>query len=385
MSKSYLSGRYPLELRSVLAFGDLMEPMNDVTENQRRRKRIVVTAPVRVSDVGGWTDTWFSGTGLVCNIAVGPGITVEIHCKRSSDSAPARLVLADFSEDITLDELGYAQVVQRHPVLAEILRRHLPSPSLIETIIIRSAVPAGSSLGTSASVGVALVAGLRAATLIPVQDSPPQLLAELAHQAETGAGLQSGVQDHAAAAFGGVSEVSVNYPNFSVRTIVMSDSVLRHLSTCLRTVFLGRHDSSATHEMVIKQLESDGNSKSSLELAELRRAAADAVVALHTNNMTAYGKSMLRTVEAQRGLHPDLISCTAQKFVDLAHAYSTGAKVNGAGGDGGSVTLLAPAGIARRAAFDREFGQLVATTKGANTVALSFSPTGVAVEVDEVL
>jgi len=28
------------------------------------------SAPVRTADVGGWTDTWFASTGLVCNVAI---------------------------------------------------------------------------------------------------------------------------------------------------------------------------------------------------------------------------------------------------------------------------------------------------------------------------
>ncbi len=38
---------------------------------------VVATAPVRVADVGGWTDTWFGAPGRVCHLAVGPGVRVE--------------------------------------------------------------------------------------------------------------------------------------------------------------------------------------------------------------------------------------------------------------------------------------------------------------------
>ena len=33
---------------------------------------ITASAPVRVCDNGGWTDTWFGGPGRVLNIAVSP-------------------------------------------------------------------------------------------------------------------------------------------------------------------------------------------------------------------------------------------------------------------------------------------------------------------------
>ena len=41
--------------------------------------KIAVSAPVRVCDLGGWTDTWFGGPGRVLNVAVTPGVTVSVR------------------------------------------------------------------------------------------------------------------------------------------------------------------------------------------------------------------------------------------------------------------------------------------------------------------
>jgi D-glycero-alpha-D-manno-heptose-7-phosphate kinase len=50
---------------------------------------------------------------------------------------------------------------------------------------------------------------------------------------------------------------------------------------------------------------------------------------------------MTRNTEAQRNLHPDLISSDAQHVVEIARDHgAAGWKVNGAGGDGGSITIL---------------------------------------------
>ncbi|MBU4179404.1 MAG: hypothetical protein KJ625_05615, partial [Actinobacteria bacterium] len=35
-------------------------------------------APVRINDLGGWTDTWFSGTGKVLSTAVSPGAACHL-------------------------------------------------------------------------------------------------------------------------------------------------------------------------------------------------------------------------------------------------------------------------------------------------------------------
>ena len=41
-------------------------------------RTVTATAPVRVCDLGGWTDTWFAGHGLVVNVAVAPGVTARV-------------------------------------------------------------------------------------------------------------------------------------------------------------------------------------------------------------------------------------------------------------------------------------------------------------------
>ena len=50
---------------------------------------------------------------------------------------------------------------------------------------------------------------------------------------------------------------------------------------------------------------------------------------------------MIRNTEAQANLNAALVSETARKIFDIANRYgAVGWKVNGAGGDGGSVTIL---------------------------------------------
>jgi len=53
------------------------------------------------------------------------------------------------------------------------------------------------------------------------------------------------------------------------------------------------------------------------------------------------GIQMIANTEAQRALHPELIGERHQRVIDIARDHGAiGWKVNGAGGDGGSVTLL---------------------------------------------
>jgi hypothetical protein len=43
------------------------------------------TAPIRICDNGGWTDTWFARHGKVFNIAVRPHVEVQIEVSRRTD------------------------------------------------------------------------------------------------------------------------------------------------------------------------------------------------------------------------------------------------------------------------------------------------------------
>jgi D-glycero-alpha-D-manno-heptose-7-phosphate kinase len=303
---------------------------------------VVAHAPVRVADVGGWSDTWFAEHGVVCNVAVGPGVSVTI---REIDGPYSTFELENFGERCMLDDAGAAWLAQHHPILARCLDTHLGSQRSTRSvnISIASLVPAGSSLGTSAAVGVALTAALIALGQADGCDVVnQQRVAESAHRAETESGLQSGVQDHAAAAHGGISRIEIAYPRFVVERLVVPEATLTELDRRLFTMYLGRpHDSSALHQMVIARLEATGSG--AVELNALRELGDQAADALVRGDLRAYGKTFDRCVEAQRALHPDLISGEAQQIGAVASRFGASIKVNGAGGPGGSVTVLGPA------------------------------------------
>lgn len=292
----------------------------------RGRSDVVATAPVRVADVGGWTDTWFAERGAVCNVAVGPGARVEV--RRRADEAVH--VTAPQVDDTGLLRLavGAAGVTG-------------------VDVHVATGVPPGSSLGSSAAVLVALVGALAAVT---GEDLTPDEVARRAHRVETElAGRESGVQDHVAAAHGGVSWVEVGpFPQWRRRPVEPPPG----LADRLVTVHLGgAHDSSALHRAVIERAEA-GDGQVHRVLAGLTTLAEDAMAALERADLEAWGRVLTEATEAQAGLHPALVSEPARAVGAVARAHgAAGWKVNGAGGAGGSVTVVAPADPDRRAAL----------------------------------
>ncbi|MGA3219200.1 MAG: GHMP kinase [Acidimicrobiales bacterium] len=301
-----------------------------------------VQAPVRVLDAGGWTDTWFARTGKVCHVAAGPGAEVFARCypgrSAAAGATTVQLRVPDFAE-----EYGFSTDAPpgRHPLLEATLCHWAPKDSHLE-VRLASDVPPGSSLGTSATVVVALLAALHA---LSGNDDDRTALARAAHEIETvDLCLQSGVQDQAAAAFGGVNVVDIApYPTFTVRQLGISPETWEALGRRVVTVYLGaRHVSSAMHETVIKRLAGDELYAERL-LAPLRAAAENAATALVAGDIAAYGEAMITNTHAQAGLHPALVSEPAQEVIELARRHgAVGWKVNGAGGDGGTVSLIGP-------------------------------------------
>jgi D-glycero-alpha-D-manno-heptose-7-phosphate kinase len=154
-------------------------------------------------------------------------------------------------------------------------------------------------------------------------------------------GQQCGIQDQLCSAFGGINYIEMHqYPYASVSQIQVPNATWWELERRLCLIYLGKsHRSSDVHEMVISRLENAGPECE--QLADLRLTAPLARDALYAADFTALGRSMIENTAAQQRLHPELISEDAQRVIEIARDYDAlGWKVNGAGGDGGSVTIL---------------------------------------------
>jgi D-glycero-alpha-D-manno-heptose-7-phosphate kinase len=343
---------------------------------------IVSRAPVRIADLGAWSDTWFAKSGAVSNVAMSPGVTVRLRPDSSLSV-----------DKIRVRSLGDERVERIeapndwHDPLLGALVAHDGGRGGFE-IAVDSGVPAGSGLGTSASVAVALVAAL---DTLHGRTSTQLGVAHRAHQGETATGRQSGVQDHAAAALGGVHRWAINYPTFSSHDRLTDDSLLRSLNRRLLAVYLGApHESSRLHELVIRGLESPESPESpewsdlsnvprSERLLEpLRAAAIFGHDALSRGDFASYGQAMVACHEGQRRLHPELISDLADHVVSaVALSGAAGWKVNGAGGTGGSLTVLCNDDPANR----QSLWNIINEIPGAEVLDLQVDHRGVHVDV----
>lgn len=292
------------------------------------------SAPVRIADLGGWTDTWFAGSGVVCSLAVQPGASVAIDV---TDGAGEIVVEAtDFG-----DRYALAEGRGRHPLLEAAIDEVGVPPGLDVVVRVGSPIPPGASTGTSAAVTVALVGAL-----LHLRDGAVERddVAATAHRVEAvRLGRQTGIQDQLASVHGGANRIEMSaYPAATVTPLRLSAATLDGLQDRIVLVFLGRtHVSSAVHEEVIASLEGATPADVDRRLEPLREAARRGAAALVAGDLSAYGRALVANTTAQAALHPSLVSEDAARLFDIAAGLGcAGWKVNGAGGEGGSVTLL---------------------------------------------
>jgi len=322
-------------------------------EKSRPLRIINSVAPIRICDNGGWTDTWFAGHGKIFNIGVYPYVEVqiEVHPRQTQED---RVILhaENFGDRYAVFPKSERHEWIHHPLLeAAIDCMDVPADLAVQ-ISIFSEAPAGCSTGTSAAVSVALIGALD--QLSPGRMTPLEV-AYAAHRVETEMlHQQSGIQDQLCAAFGGVSFIEMfNYPYAAVSPILVGNSIWWDLERRLCLIFLGRsHSSSKVHEMVIQNLENAGPDAPQIEA--LRKTAEQSRDAIYAGDFAAFGKAMSNNTEAQRALHPKLVSSEAQQIIDIAREHGAlGWKVNGAGGEGGSMTLLSGSSMSEKRAMIR--------------------------------
>jgi len=316
-----------------------------VSTGRRAIRVINSVAPIRICDNGGWTDTWFAQHGRVFNIGVHPCVEVQLEVS-PYQAGQDRIILC-------AENYGQRYAVRprssttapggwgAHPLLeAAIERVGVPADCAVQ-VTVYSAMPSGGSTGTSAAVTVGLIGAL---SHLSLRHWSPHEIAYQAHAVEVEMlQQQSGIQDQLCAAYGGVNYIEIShYPEATVFPIQVPDSIWWELERRLVLIYLGRaHDSSRVHEEVIADLENEG--PESKRLQDLRLTAEESRDAIMAGDFTALGRAMIANTEAQGRLHPQLISADAQRVIEIARGFgASGWKVSGAGGEGGSVTILCP-------------------------------------------
>lgn len=299
-------------------------------------KIIFSRAPVRINDIGGWTDTWFYKKGAVFNFAV----DLYSYARIAENNAGKINILSEnLNISTEIKDLSKIEYDGTLDLMKAAVKRMGIKTGL--DIFVRAEAPPGCGTGTSASVAVALIAALSYYTN---KKMTPYGIAELAHKLETEElNLESGVQDQFAAAYGGINFMEIDYPSVSISSININENRVCELENQLILIYLSSRSSSSMHKAVIKNYKN--GVKDTIDAFEtMKNCAYEMNKAIQSSDIKEIGELMNRNWEAQKQLHPLMVNPIIEKTEKIAKENGAiGFKCNGAGG-GGSITILAGIG-----------------------------------------
>lgn len=294
-------------------------------------KKILSRAPVRICDIGGWTDTWFYQKGAVFNFCVDLYSYVYITENRTQE-------IRIFSDNLGIQTLipNYNSIEYNGKL--DLIKAGIKTLEIKKGLIIhiKTEAPPGSGMGTSASLAVALLSALAKLVNLNLKSRD---LAKLAHNLEVKElELESGVQDQYAAAFGGINYIDVNYPSVNIESIKIKESKILELENQLILLSIGSRSSSEMHKAVIENFKR-GDQKT-IKSLEIMKNCAKKMKSVINSDLEEIGEVMNENWKAQKNLHPLMTNPIIEKAESIASEYNAlGFKCNGAGG-GGSITIL---------------------------------------------
>ena len=315
-----------------------------------KKERIVrAKAPVRVDFGGGWTDVALfteESKGMVLNASIDIYSYVTVRKlpdkevmtqsygykhKETVKNKAIRIYSADF--DIFEEAEGVKHLEYNGNIdLVKAATKQMDIKGGLE-IITRSNAPAGSGLGTSASMGVALIGALSAYTglnLLPYEFAERASLIERREL-----DILGGKQDHYASALGGINFMEFMGEEVRVSKLRLSKDVICELEKNLVLCYTGKSRLSSDIHAKVREAYENEESKTRQALRNLRSIAVEMKDALFKEDLTTFGKLLSENWENQKLLHHSVTNSQIDNIFEVAMANGAlGGKACGAGGGG---------------------------------------------------
>lgn len=298
-------------------------------------------SPLRIDLAGGWTDVapyCVAVGGAVVNVAIDLHAHVQVRPRRGGVSLHA----LDLGAAITARRADELRPDGEFGLLKAAARRYGPAGGF--EVLTSSEAPAGSGLGGSGAMGVALVAAFA------LQRGERPLAAEIAQRAfdlEAGdVGILGGKQDQYAAALGGCLWLEFGEPAVSATRLALPGDLERELERHLVLCYTGVSRPSAhVHAQVWSRYRA-GDAATVAALDGLKACAFAMRDALLAGDLPAVAEVLSRNWAHQRTLGEGMETERMRALQRTAAAAgAVGAKACGAGA-GGCMVFLARAGKA---------------------------------------
>ena len=126
-------------------------------------KCINAMAPIRICDIGGWTDTWFAENGAVLNFAVYPQVEVQISIQQTDTEGAVTINAENYGDEYVYNRknLSYINNSEIEYIKHPLIEAAIDSMNIIENknlnykISIYSAAPPGASTVSCSQFGSA--------------------------------------------------------------------------------------------------------------------------------------------------------------------------------------------------------------------------------------
>ncbi|HYF40600.1 MAG TPA: hypothetical protein VD930_12975 [Gemmatimonadales bacterium] len=294
------------------------------------------SAPVRLDLAGGWTDVPpFSSRegGLVVTAAIRLFARAEIQL----GGRGFRLISDDLQDQLEVDDSA-GLVRDGRLDLQKAGLRMLPVGAC--TLTTRSDAPAGSGLGSSGALDVALVAALSAAR---AERRDPVEIAETAcHLEAVEAGIPGGRQDQFAAALGGFLRLEFRDPHIEVERLKLDPDFMAELARRMVLCYTSASRFSGTTIARVMRAYESGDRQVAAALFGLRDVAADMAAALVSGDMVRIGQLLRQNWQLQQSLDTRMSTPEMAELEQaMDQAGSLGGKAAGSGA-GGCMFFLAP-------------------------------------------
>jgi D-glycero-alpha-D-manno-heptose-7-phosphate kinase len=201
-------------------------------------------------------------------------------------------------------------------------------------IQINSTSPPKSALGGSSSAAVAIIAAFYAAL---DQKINPEKIAWLAHYIESSvACVPCGVQDQAAAAFGGVNlwewKMGETGPMFIKSPVFTENQDLDGLNDHMIVAYCGiPHVSKDINKQWVESFVQGKTTRIFEKIVEITKEFSRA---LKTKNFGLAGELMIKETKLRLEMTPEVLDKTGKKLFERAKDENCGARFTGAGGGG---------------------------------------------------
>jgi len=294
------------------------------------------SAPTRIDLAGGTLDLWplhlFFDNPPTLNAAINLYASVELTARR--DKAII-LESRDLGRKATFRNL--AALPEKHPLvlLIKLVRFYQPKTGL--HLVTDCQAPAGSGIGGSSALNIALNGALNRFT--NKRYSREQMI-EIARNIETQViDVPAGTQDYYSAMYGGVQSLQPGMVKIEQRRLPMN---LKDINRRFILCYTGQPHHSGINNWSVYKKVIDGNAKTLKSLSRIAEVARRMETPLAQGKLTRFDHWFNEEWQARKALAPGISTTKIDRMIVAAKKKGAlAAKVCGAGG-GGCVAFFVP-------------------------------------------